>query len=194
MDSESERITLVPGQVSRGEPGAAQALLPLVYAELKAIAARRLASLPIGQTVQATALVHEAWIKLGGNENHAWESRAHYFGAAANAMRNILVDQARSKARLKRAALGQRVEVSLEWAEAEDESEVDMLELDEHLTKLGLHHERAKDVVLLRYFAGLSVNQVADALGTSPRSVDREWVFARTWLRRSMRGESGSSE
>jgi RNA polymerase sigma factor (TIGR02999 family) len=169
--------------IRQGDPQAAAQLLPLVYDELRRLAAHRLAHEAPGQTLQPTALVHEAYLRLLGAEAESyWDSRGHFFAAAAEAMRRILVENARSKRRLKRG--GGRARQPLEEAEllAPEPSE-DVLALDEALTELETTDRAAADLVQLRYFGGLSIAEAAQALGVSPRTAERLWAFARAWLR-----------
>jgi RNA polymerase sigma factor (TIGR02999 family) len=175
-------------RVERDEPGAAEELWALVYQDLKQLAAARLSKLDPGQTLQATALVHEAWIRLGGHAPQGWQGRAHFFGAAARSMRNILVDQARRKQRLRRNSGKPAEGLTADLIADESVSAVDMLALDEALTALGREYERPARVVMLRYFAGLSIPQIAELLEVAGRTVDREFLFARTWLRRYLGG------
>ncbi|MBK8098375.1 MAG: sigma-70 family RNA polymerase sigma factor [Planctomycetes bacterium] len=181
---ESKPITLALARVERGEPGAGDELWQLVYQDLRQLAAARLGKLGSGQTMQATALVHEVWMRLGGDTPPTFEGRAHFFGAAANAMRNILVDHARHKGRLRRNAGEQPATLITELAIGDDGSAVDMLALDEALTAFGKDYERPARVIALRFFAGLTIPQIADLLGVTTRTIDRECLFARTWLRR----------
>jgi RNA polymerase sigma factor (TIGR02999 family) len=177
---------LTPGllnAIKQGDPHAAAQLLPLVYDELRHLAAHRLAHEAPGQTLQPTALVHEAYLRLlGGAAEKHWDSRGHFFAAAAEAMRRILVESARRKRRLKRG--GGRARLPLEEAEllAPEPSE-DVLALDEALTELAATDRAAADLVQLRYFGGLSIPDAAQALGVSPRTAERLWAFARAWLR-----------
>lgn len=178
-------ITAALERADRGEPGASDALWQLVYADLKRIASSRLAALKPGETLQATALVHEAWMRLQIGDP-TWSSRAHFFGAAAQSMRNILVDQARRKQRLRRNS-GQQP-MSLEpdpgIAAAAGADNAELLALDEALDALGREYERPTRIVMLRYFAGLSTAEIAELLGVTRRTVDRDFLFARSWLRR----------
>lgn len=178
-------ITVVLDQLARGESGAGERLIALAYDELKSLARRKLARLQPGQTLQATALVHEAWLKLGGDAT-TWNSRAHFFGAAARAMRNVLVDQARRKGRQKRDGGQQPAELRTDLA-VDDGPTLEMLALDEALTALEQSHPRPAQVVMYRYFAGVELDDVARMLDVSARTVRREWLFARTWLRRALR-------
>ena len=185
-------VTRILSAIELGDPRAAAELLPLVYEELRKLAAARLAQEKPGQTLQATALVHEAYLRLVGPENNQqWDSRGHFFAAAAEAMRRILVEQARKKARLKRGGDRQRIDRDdSEIAMASpDSTETDILALDEALTRLAEQHPEKARLVQLRYFAGLTVVQAAEALGISPATADRQWAYARVWLLREMSGE-----
>lgn len=165
-----------------GDAFAASYLLPLVYRELRHLAARRLASEAPGQTLQPTALVHEAYLKLA-DSGATWSSQGHFFGAAARAMRCILVDRARARRARKRGGDWRRVDSLAEVAGAGDLTpQDDLLELDSALSRLEERDPRKAQVVLLRYFGGLSVDEVATTMGLSPTTVKDEWVFARAWL------------
>jgi RNA polymerase sigma factor (TIGR02999 family) len=177
-------VTLALARVERGEPGASEALWELVYQDLRELAAARLGRLAPGQTLQATALVHEAWMRLGGDEPQSFDGRAHFFGAAANAMRNILVDEARKKGRLRRNAGQEPATLSADLAALDQGSPLDMLALDEALTEFGKEYERPARIVMLRFFAGLELAKIAELLDVTTRTVDRDYLFARTWLRR----------
>jgi len=179
-------VTQLLLQASEGDSHAAAELLPVVYDELRRLARAKMAGEPgggAGQTLQPTALVHEAYMRLlgtGGKEVQ-WQGRAHFFGAAARAMRRILIERARSRRRLKRG--GGAAKVSLDEAAIADDSRgEDLLALDEVLDKLERHDKRKSDVVMLRYFAGLSIEETAAALGVSPATVKNDWTFARAWL------------
>ena len=166
---------------SQGELQDAAELLPALYAELRDLAAALTARLPPGQTLQPTALVHEAYLKMVRERDPGWEGRRHFFGAAARAMREILIDQARRKARGKHGGHGQRVELTEGLALIEPPAE-DLLALDEAMQHLQAEEPRLGEVVLLRFYAGLSVEETADVVGRSVSTVVREWRFARAWL------------
>jgi RNA polymerase sigma factor (TIGR02999 family) len=166
---------------SQGELQAAAELLPALYAELRDLAAALTARLPPGQTLQPTALVHEAYLKMVREHDPGWEGRRHFFGAAARAMREILIDQARRKARGKHGGQGQRVELTERLALIEPPAE-DLLALDEAMQRLQAEEPRLGEVVLLRFYAGLSVEETAAVVGRSDRTVKREWRQARAWL------------
>lgn len=168
-------------------------LLPQVYRELRALAESRLRRLPPGQTLQPTALVHEAYMRLVGNADPGWNGRGHFFGAAAKAMRNILVDEARRKGANKRG--GDRLRVDLpDSALAAITRHADMLELDEALAKLEELDERKGSVVMLRVFCGLTIDQTAMALGLSAATVERDWTYAKAWLHRELSREHVEGE
>lgn len=176
-----------------GDSLAREQLLPLVYDELRQIARYRMAGLASGQTLQPTALVHEAFLKLfpdAGDEGVRWSSRAHFFGAAACAMRNILVDRARRRASVKHGAGIRLAPLTEDDAIEFDVPRLDLLALDEALTRLEQADPGAHQVVMLRYFAGLNEAETCEVLGTSPRSLRREWAYARAWLHREMDSES----
>ncbi len=171
-------------ELNRGGEGAAERLWELVYAELRALANRKLEALPPGQTLQSTALVNEAWLKLSGGGS-GWESRAQFFGAAARAMRNILVDRARRRDRLRHGGALRRVPLTgVEMAELG--AEEGLVELDEALARLERADPRAAEVVSLRYFAGLTIEETTRVLSRSRASVERDWAWARAWLRREL--------
>jgi RNA polymerase sigma factor (TIGR02999 family) len=165
-----------------GDPHAAEQLLPLVYDELRRLAAQRLSQEAPGQTLEPTALVHEAYLRLVGQDAaRRWEGRGHFFAAAAEAMRRILVESARRKRSLKRG--GDRVREAFDEALlAAAEPREDLLALDEALTRLAAVDKLKADLVQLRYFAGLTIPQAADALGISTATADRWWAYARSWL------------
>ena len=168
-----------------GDASAADDLLPLVYQQLRALAASQMATERPGHTLQATALVHEAFMRLAGPREISWQNQAHFYAAAAEAMRRILVDHARRKKRKKRGGSRQRLMLNVLDLAASDNSE-EILALDEALHRLETQEPDAANVVRLRFFAGLSVDQTAEALGLSPRTVDRRWKFARAWLYREL--------
>lgn len=175
-------VTRILGEVSRGERNASSRLLPLVYEELRRLARARMAGLPPGQTLQPTALVHDAYLRLVGHEDVAWKDRAHFFAAAALAMRRILVERARRRARLKHGGKLRRVEVDDAPAAPDVGEDLDLVALNEALTRLEKHDPRRSQIVMLRYFAGLSLEETAAAVELSRATVAREWNFARAWL------------
>ncbi len=178
-------VTQVLKRIDAGDGRAGAELLPLVYRELRQLAAQKLSHEAVGQTIQATALVHEAYVRLVGDGDPAsWDSRGHFFAAAAEAMRRILVDRGRHKAAEKHAGRLRRIEfdeASL-IADSSNERGVDLLALDEALTELEQHDESAARLVKLRYFAGLSHQEAAAAMGVTRRAADRLWALARAWL------------
>lgn len=199
-DPAPPQLTQVLHAAAAGDPHAADQLLPLVYSELRAMARARLARTPPGNTLQPTALVHEAYLRLIGSDGQAaeaWESRRHFFGAAAIAMRNILVDQARRKHGPK--AGGGRKREDFDAAVQQVASLAapidDMLALDEVLSRLEAEDPRKAKVVMLKFFAGLDHKQIAEALGLSVPTVERDWAFARSWLQMQLsdQGSGGSS-
>lgn len=181
-------VTRILSEIDRGEPQAAEELLPLVYDELRKLAAQRLAREAPGQTLQATALVHEAYLRLvdpGGEASRRWNSRGHFFAAAAEAMRRILVNRARDRHRLKRGGGARRAD--LERVELAHEAHgLDILALDEALEGLAREEPACAELVKLRFFAGLTQEEAARALGVTRRTADRYWAFARAWLFRSL--------
>jgi RNA polymerase sigma factor (TIGR02999 family) len=183
-------VTQVLRAIAEGDPSAADQLLPLVYDELRKLAAHRLAHQAPGQTLQPTALVHEAYLRLVGDpEGSDWDNRGHFFAAAAEAMRRILVENARRKGRRKRGGGLNRRDLDLAEQVTVPEVREDLLALDEALTKLASAEPQAAQLVQLRYFAGLSVPEAARALGVSTRTAERLWAFARAWLLRELGGE-----
>ena len=186
-------VTRILSAIEQGDPNAAGELLPLVYEELRKLAAQKLAGEKPGQTFQATALVHEAYLRLvDGERAQHWNSRGHFFAAAAEAMRRILVDNARRKQSQKRG--GDRVRLDLDQvAAATSERLDDVLDIDAALEGLASADPQAAELVKLRYFAGLSIPQAAAALGISPRSADFLWAYARAWLLRSLGGDDAQA-
>jgi RNA polymerase sigma factor (TIGR02999 family) len=182
-------VTRILSAIEQGEPHAAEQLLPLVYDELRNLAAQRLAHEKPGQTLEATALVHEAYLRLvGAGPAPSWNSRGHFFAAAAEAMRRILVENARRKGSLKRGAHRTREELDAENLVAPQVPD-ELLALDEALSQLAATDPQAAELVNLRYFAGFTVKQAAEALGISPRSADFVWAFARAWLLRKIESQ-----
>ncbi len=176
-------VTQILNAIEQGNPTATEKLLPLVYNELRRLAAARLAHEKPGQTLQATALVHEAYLRLVDAEKaQHWNGRGHFFGAAAEAMRRILVDSARRKAGEKRGGNLERVELNEGQLAAAGRS-IDLIALDEALERLAERDPRKAELVKLRFFAGLSIRQAADALGISESTADADWAYAKSWLR-----------
>jgi RNA polymerase sigma factor (TIGR02999 family) len=175
-------LSQIFSSIDEGDPQAAAQLLPLVYDELRRLAAQRLAREKPGQTLEPTALVHEAYLRLigDGREQH-WDGRGHFFAAAAEAMRRILVEKARRKQGCKRGGGLQRIDANLDLAAAQVHA-VDMLALDEALTRLAEESPSRAELVKLRFFAGLTIPEAAQVLGISRATAERHWTYARTWL------------
>jgi RNA polymerase sigma factor (TIGR02999 family) len=189
----SEVTRLLDAAVS-GEPNAAAELLPLVYTELRKLAAARLATEAPGQTLQPTALVHEAYLRLvGGLRPQEWSGRGHFFAAAAEAMRRILVETARRKGRLKHGRDVGRVDLDPDAAAA-DSPGVDLVALDDALTRLAAVAPARADLVKLRFFAGLTMPEVAAALGISLATAERHWTFAKSWLHAELADDPESQQ
>jgi RNA polymerase sigma factor (TIGR02999 family) len=175
-------LTQVLSAIERGDPHAAEQLLPLIYDELRNLAAQQLAQEKLGQTLQPTALVHEAYLRLVDvKQVRRWDSRGHFFAAAAEAMRRILVERARHKHTHKQGGHLRRIDLDGLEAACEERSE-ELLALDEALTELEQHDDQAAKLVKLRYFAGLTHKQAAETLGIGRRAADRLWALARAWL------------
>jgi RNA polymerase sigma factor (TIGR02999 family) len=187
-------VTTILSQIEHGDPKAAEQLLPLVYDELRRLAAAKIAQEKPGQTLQATALVHEAYLRLAGQEpSQPWDGRGHFFAAAAEAMRRILVEQARHKKSIKAGGGRQRQELS-EIEPAIQGPDIDLLALDEALQKLQAKDPRKAALVKLRYFAGLSREQAALALGIATSTADLDWAYAKSWLRAEMLGDARAAK
>jgi RNA polymerase sigma factor (TIGR02999 family) len=189
------RVTALLNEAGAGDAQAAAELLPLVYERLRALAGRRMRGERPDQTLQATALVHEAYLRLvDATQVQRWESRWHFFAAAAEAMRRILVDQARRRARVKHGGQMQRVDLdNLELTVNQPPEQ--MIELDEALVQLAVEHPEKAKLVNLRYFGGLGHEEAAQALGVSTSTADRQWAYARAWLyRRLSTNASGGPE
>jgi RNA polymerase sigma factor (TIGR02999 family) len=185
-------VTRILSAIDQGDPQAPEQLLPLVYDELRTLAAQKLAQEKPGQTLQATALVHEAYLRLvagpareAGESQPKWDSRGHFFAAAAEAMRRIIVENARRKKRAKHGGGRQRQDLDAD-AVAATLPDVDLVELDAALDRLAQHDPLKAKLVKLRYFVGLSGDEAAAVLGISASSADRQWVYTRAWLRREM--------
>jgi RNA polymerase sigma factor (TIGR02999 family) len=188
-------VTRILSAIGHGDPKAAGQLLPLVYDELRALAARKLAREKPGQTLQATALVHEAYLRLvDKDEARRWESRAHFFAAAAEAMRRILVDNARRKRRPKHGGDRRRIDLDGSALLEDVPPSDDLIALDEALTKLAAEEPVKAKLVQLRYFAGLTVPQAAELLGLSTATAERYWTYARTWLYCALKDPGSAGE
>lgn len=183
-------VTQIIAQIEQGDPNAAEQLLPLVYEELRRVAAAKIRNESPGQTLQATALVHEAYLRLMKVDNPAeWNGRGHFFAAAAEAMRRILIDRARNKKRKKRA--GERRQLDLQAIEiAVDAPVEDLLAIDEALGRLQSLRADVAQLVKLRFFVGMSLDEAATALGISRRTAYRRWEYARAWLHQQLRGNA----
>jgi RNA polymerase sigma factor (TIGR02999 family) len=187
-------VTRILSAIEQGDSRAPEKLLPLVYEELRRLAAVHIARERPGQTLDATALVHDAYLRLvqdGNGQERSWESRGHFFAVAASAMRRILIERARWKRRLVHGGGRQRQELHEDLAVAVARDE-ELLALDAALAKFAEHDPQKARLVELRYFAGLTGDQAAQALGISPKTADRYWVYARAWLRREMEGSDAN--
>ena len=182
-------VTRILNAIDEGDAKAAEQLLPLVYDELRKLAGFKMANESAGHTLQATALVHEAWLRLVGSNQQGWQNRTHFFAAAAEAMRRILVEHARRKQSLKRGGGAERLEL--------DESSIvlsappdELLAVHEALDRLAAEDPSAAQLVKLRYFVGMTMEEAASALGMAHRTAERLWTYARVWLRREIRGRA----
>ena len=181
-------LTVILQQIESGDTRAADQLLPLVYDELRSLAAQKMARETPGQTLQATALVHEAWLRLGGDHQATWQNRAHFFAAAAEAMRRILIDNARRKKANRHGGQAERVYLdpdSLELAAGMGDDQ--LLALHEALERLTAHDAVKAELVKLRFFTGLTIEEAAQVLGLSEPTAKRYWAYARAWLYREIR-------
>jgi RNA polymerase sigma factor (TIGR02999 family) len=183
-DSENRTdVTLLLQQAAGGDPAAAERILPIVYEELRKLAAAKMAREASGQTLQPTALVHEAWLRLGADHQPAWESRAQFFAAAAEAMRRILIENARRRRAVRHGGKLERVdptEVLIEVASPQADDE--LLAVHDALDALAQHDPRKAELVKQRYFVGLELSEIAEIMGVSERTVNRDWGYARAWL------------
>mgnify|MGYP002628060316 CR=1 FL=1 len=187
-------VTLILNRIEQGDPAAAQDLLPLVYAELRKLASAKMVHENPGQTLQATALVHEAYLRLvDANQKQHWDNRGHFFAAAAESMRRILVENARRKSRLKHGGDMARVEID-DIPIIAPEVHEDLIALDEALNSLKKVDAQAVELVHLRYFVGLSNVEAAKLMGISSRTADRVWAFARAWLHQEISGNQDDSK
>ncbi len=182
---ETSDVTRILNDAGSGSPAAAAELMPLIYEQLHAIARHRMAAERPGHTLQATALVHEAYLRLLGNTKLAWTRRAHFYLAAAEAMRRILIEHARKRGRIKRGGEQRRVPLGVVDLAADENCE-QIVALDGAVRRFEKEDARATDIVRLRFFAGLSVEETAQALGLSKRTVLRDWAYARAWLYRAL--------
>jgi RNA polymerase sigma factor (TIGR02999 family) len=184
-------VTRILSKIESGDQQASELLLPLVYDELRRLAAAKMAQEKPGQTLQATALVHEAYVRLVDSPSaQSWDSRGHFFAAAAEAMRRILIGRAREKSSQKRGAGWQQVSLE-KIADRAESSTDDLLDLDAAISRLEESDPKMSQLVKLRVYAGLSVEDAAAALGIAPRSAYREWAFAQAWLMRELQGDDG---
>jgi RNA polymerase sigma-70 factor (ECF subfamily) len=188
----TEQVQRLLAEASAGKREALEALLPLVYDELRRRAAAYMKHERPGQTLQATALVHEAYLRLMKEPNTRWQNRAHFCAIAANSMRQILVERARARGRLKRAGNQQRITLADTLAAPEPPEAVDVEELDAALTRLAQLDAELARLVELRFFGGLSIEETAEVLGVSTATVKRRWATARAWLKREMRAAQGA--
>jgi RNA polymerase sigma factor (TIGR02999 family) len=180
-------VTRILNAIEQGDARAADKLLPLVYEELRLLAAQKMSQEQPGQTLQATALVHEAYLRLVGSEDQNWDNRGHFFKAAAEAMRRILIENARRKKSLKSGGAHQRVDFNNAIAAIENYTySDDLIALDDALTKLSKKDKTKAELVNLRYFAGLTIDQTAEFLVISPATAKRYWTYARAWLIREI--------
>jgi RNA polymerase sigma factor (TIGR02999 family) len=187
-EAESRNVTELLRAWGDGDPQASEALVPLVYAELRRQAQLALRREGEGHTLQATALVHEAWLRLDGQHEARWESRTQFLAVAAQMMRRVLVDHARTRLALKRGGGATQVTLGDADQTAAESGNVDVLALDDALARLAVMDPRKARLVELRYFAGLSIPEAAEAMGISQATVGREWAVARMWLRRELEG------
>jgi len=182
-------VTRILSAIESGDPAAAAQLLPLVYDELRQLAAARMAAEAPGHTLQPTALVHEAYVRLvGGDQPQLWDSRGHFFAAAAEAMRRILINRARDKGRQKRSGGWQRVDLDCVLV-ADQASEEELIAIDDALQELARRNGPCAELVKLRFFTGLTLDEAAAAMGIAPRTAHRYWAFARAWLFDALRPE-----
>ena len=184
-DDNSHQISLLLADWSKGDDYALEQLMPLVYSELRRMARNHMRRQPSGHTLQTTDLIHETYLKIAGGEERNWQSRNHFFGVAAKAMRHILVDYARSKHNQKRGGWQERVTLT-ENLRATNETSEDIIALDEALNRLSAMDNRKVRVVEMKFFGGLNIAEIADVLKVSPETVKRDWSFAQTWLLREL--------
>lgn len=181
-------VTRILDAIDHGDAKAADELLPLVYEELRKLASYKMAHEASGHTLQPTALVHEAWLRLTGNQNQKWDSRGHFFAAAAEAMRRILIDKARRKKALRHGGDLHRTEIDLVNLTAPGQDD-ELLEVNDALQKFAAQDKQKAELVKLRYFAGMTIEQAAEVLGVSEPTAKRHWAYARAWLFREIQNE-----
>jgi len=188
-------VTQFLARMEAGDPTAARDLLPLVYDELRKLASQRMSAERPGQTLDATGLVHEAWLRLvGPRDGQHWNGRGHFFGAAAEAMRRILIESARRKRGPQRGGGWRRVELNDDDPANSVRADDELLAVDEVLTRFAEHDPAAAELVKLRYFAGLSMDETADALGMSRATAYRQWSYAKAWMRRALDEQNVDSD
>ncbi len=192
-DQNQSVVTRLLEDIRQGNPRATEELLPLVYQELRRLAKSRMAKEPAGQTLQPTALVHEAYLRLVGNQPPDWSGRGHFFAACAEAMRRILVERARRKASVKHGGQRRRIELD-DASPAAPAPDDDILAIDEALKRLEADDPRKGQIVNMRYFAGLTVRETADALEVSVTTIEREWRYIKRWLFTQLSDRNGASE
>jgi len=184
-------VTRILDAIRGGDEQAADQLLPLVYEQLRALARQQMAREPAGHTLQATALVHEAYLRLVGEGSVSWNSRGHFYAAAAQAMRRILVERARRVGRQRHGGGRRRITLESLAGEGREESQADILAVDQALQRLKAIDQQGYDVTMLRYFTGLTIEQTARAMDLTPRQVRRNWDFARLWLYQQIQATEG---
>ncbi len=189
LNAASQQITLLLNDWSQGNEVALEQLMPLVYEELRRMARRYMRREHLGHTFQTTDLIHEAYLKIAKQEDQNWQNRAHFFGVAAQAMRHILVDYARSKNSLKRGGLAEKVTLEENLVASANRSE-EIVALDDALKQLAALDERKSRVVEMKFFGGLNMEEIAEVLKISPETVKRDWKFARNWLLRELAANS----
>jgi RNA polymerase sigma factor (TIGR02999 family) len=188
-------ITVILQRVERGEESSADRLLPLVYGELRKLAAAKMVHESPGQTLQPTALVHEAWLRLGGDDQPAWENRAHFFSASAEAMRRILIENARKRKAMRHGGEFEKVRASATGFDvAAPEADDELLLLHEAIESLAAHDPRAAELVKLNYFVGLTLEEAAKVFGITPRTAQRDWAYARAWLFTEIERQRGTGK
>jgi RNA polymerase sigma factor (TIGR02999 family) len=193
FDPPVHEITVILNRLEQGDPQAADLLLPLVYDELRKLASAKMARESAGQTLQATALVHDAWLRLGGDQQPGWQNRAHFFAAAAEAMRRILIERARRRRAIRHGGGLQRVDVNDSAVEIASPAGTDeeLLAVHEAIERLAKHDARKAELVKLRYFVGLTIEQAADVLGVAAPTAKRDWTYARAWLFKEINADRG---